>query len=98
MDRKQRVKINSSYFGWNKVTSGVPQGSILGPTLFLMYINDIEENLDSTVLKFADDTKVIKVIDNLIIIIAMQTFKMISKDWKNGSNYGKCSSMWTNAR
>ena len=64
MDRKQRVKINSSYSGWNKVTSGVPQGSILGPTLFLMYINDIEENLNSTVLKFADDTKVIKVIDN----------------------------------
>ena len=55
MDRKQRVKINSSYSGWNKVTSGVPQGSILGPTLFLMYINDIEDNLISTVLKFADE-------------------------------------------
>ena len=64
MDKKQRVKINSSYSGWNKVTSGVPQGSILGPILFLMYINDIEENLNSTVLKFADDTKVMMVIDN----------------------------------
>ena len=64
MDKKQRVKINSSYSGWNKVTSGVPQGSILGPILFLMYINDIEENLNSTVLKFADDTKVMKVIVN----------------------------------
>ena len=64
MNRKQRVKINSSYSGWNKVTSGVPQGSILGPTLFLMYINDIEENLKSIVRKFADDTKVMKVIDN----------------------------------
>ena len=67
MGRKQRVKINSSYSGWNKVTSGVPQGSILGPTLFLMYINDIEENLNSTVLKFTDDTKVI-----IIIIIIIQ--------------------------
>ena len=60
-----------------------------------MYINDIEENLNSTILKFADDTKVMKVIDNHH---CHADFKMISKDWKNGPNYGKCSSMWTNAR
>ena len=46
MDRKQRVKINSSYSGWNKVTSGVPQGSILGPTLFLMYSTGGKKNPD----------------------------------------------------
>ena len=55
--RMQRVVINGRYSDWADVTSGVPQGSVLGPTLFLMFINNLEDGVQNTVLKFADDTK-----------------------------------------
>jgi ribonucleases P/MRP protein subunit RPP40 len=56
--RRQWVVINGEFSQWNSVASGVLQGSILGPILFLIYINDLEQNLTSTVIKFADDTNV----------------------------------------
>ena len=62
--RKQRVVINGRYSDWTDVTSGVPQGSVLGPKLFLMFINDLEDGVQSTVLKFADDTKLYTEVTN----------------------------------
>ena len=59
-DRSQRVVINGKASGWEKVTSGVPQGLVLGPTLFIIYINDIDDGITSSLLKFADDTKLLK--------------------------------------
>jgi len=57
--RKQRVILNGKHSDWYNVTSGVPQGSILGPTLFLMYINDIFDCVYySELLLFADDCKI----------------------------------------
>ena len=44
--------------------SGVPQGSILGPILFLIYINDLEDDISSEIVKFADDTKVFRKVTN----------------------------------
>ena len=56
--RKQRVVINGKASQWIEVDSGVPQGSILGPLLFIIFINGIDEGIMSDILKFADDTKI----------------------------------------
>ena len=61
--RQQRVILNGTKSDWKEVTSGVPQGSVLGPLLFIIFVNEIEHNLESKVLKFADDIKVVRVIE-----------------------------------
>ena len=54
--RKQRVVLNGQSSSWNNVKAGVPQGSILGLLLFLIYINDLADGLSSNTKLFADDT------------------------------------------
>ena len=54
-NRKQRVVLNGCFSEWRDVVSGVPQGSVLGPLLFIMYINDIDDCVAGRILKFADD-------------------------------------------
>ena len=54
--RKQRVLLNGCESHWAIVESGVPQGSVLGPLLFLIYINDLEKGIKSKIKFFADDT------------------------------------------
>ena len=59
-DRRQRVVVDGEVSNWKSVLSGVPQGSVFGPILFLIYINDLDDSITSNVLKFADDTKLFR--------------------------------------
>ena len=57
LDYAHRLIVDGEISNWKYVLSGVPQGSVLGSTLFLIYINDLEDDRSSKVQTFADDTK-----------------------------------------
>ena len=61
-NRFQRVVLNGQTSEWLPVRAGVPQGSILGPLFFLIYINDLSVDITSTVKLFADDTSLFSII------------------------------------
>ena len=65
-NRKQRVILNGKASTWSSIKAGVPQGSVLGPILFLIYINDIILELKSDVRIFADDTSLFTVVDDRV--------------------------------
>ncbi|KAK8727094.1 hypothetical protein OTU49_009939, partial [Cherax quadricarinatus] len=76
------------------VTSGVPQGSVLGPLLFIIYINDLDEGITSDISKFADDTKIGRIIDSNVDVRELQKdldkLYSWSEKWQMQFNVDKC--------
>ena len=96
-DRRQKVSVEGELSEWAQVKSGVPQGSVLGPLLFLVYINDIDEDILSKFGKFADDSKVAKVVNNTddadILRKDLAKIQKWSHDWHMEFNNDKCQVM-----
>ena len=64
-DIRQRVVLNEQSSNWKNVRAGVPQGSVLGPLSFLIYINDLPWGLHADIKLFADDTSLFSDVDNI---------------------------------
>ena len=88
-NRSQKVVIKGSSSDWRHIKSGVPQGSVLGPLCFLIYINDITENISSSMFLFADDASIFRPIrdtsareDSELINEDLKTIEKWASQWK----------------
>lgn len=93
-DRKQRVVLNGTHSTWTNVTSGIPQGSVLGPILFIIYINDLPDAIHNFVKLFADDTKLFATVNNIDDKNSLQSdinqLLEWSQNWLLKFNNSKC--------
>jgi len=84
--RKQRVILGGQVSDWCNILSGVPQGSVLGPLLFVIYINDIDEVVNSKLLKYADDSKIFNKVNSVEKVENLRTnlrsLVSWSKEWQ----------------
>ena len=96
-ERRQRVIVNGQESEWKPVTSGIPQGSVLGPVLFIIYINDMPDTIRSMCKLFADDSKLYLTVKSRYDqeIIQSDLFKLCdwSKEWLLVFNIAKCKAV-----
>jgi Reverse transcriptase (RNA-dependent DNA polymerase) len=95
--RKQQVRIGQGDSNWSKVSSGVPQRSVLCPTQFVCFINDLPDFVKSFIFTYADDTKLLRQVDDV------ENQKELQQDlneivkwkdkWQLGFNIEKCKTM-----
>ena len=78
--RKQRVALNGQFSLWTSIEAGVPQGSILRPLLFLIYINDLSDDLMANVKLFVDDTSLFSVVHDVNTSSTNLNLRKVS-DW-----------------
>ena len=94
--RRQRVVLNGKFSSWEEVLLGVPQGSVLGPLLFLIFINDLDSVLEEVecLKKFADDTKLGSMVktpeDQARLKRALDALYQWSTTWGMEFNVAKC--------
>src|SRR3989441_9410922 len=96
-NRRQRVCIEGEFSEWAEVTSGVPHGSVLGPILFIIYIDDLDSNVISKLDKFADDSKLGKSLSNQDDVECLRkdliSMEKWSSEWQMQFNTDKCAVM-----
>jgi len=101
-NRKQRVQVNGTSSEWAKVESGIPQGSVLGPLLFVIYINDLPEAVLSCVKLYADDTKLYRRIltteDEDVFQADINSLQDWSDKWLLRFHPDKCKTMTVGSR
>ena len=97
LGRSQRVQVNGEKSGWADVISGVPQGTVLGPFLFITYINDIVCNLNSKIKLYADDAVMYREIwssqDEATFQNDIDSITDWAKTWQMSLNFVKCNVM-----
>ena len=89
-DRFQRVLLNGQTWSWRPVLAGVPQGSILGPLLFLIYTNDLPNESKSNAKLFADDTSLFTIVKDKSESLSLIYSTTICWKSLNGLIIGKC--------
>ena len=89
--------VRGKYSEWVDVISGVPQGSVLGPILFLIYVNDIPEMVNCSIKMFADDTKLFRTVKSIddcnILQNDLDTLSQWTNEWLLSFNVDKCKVM-----